>query len=843
MFNKKHSRIVVVASLLGSVFVLPQEGKGMDYKINISKDIPIIDGIHFKQGTSADPGGNTLTLNNQYLKFNDKPYFPIMGEFHYNRYPKAEWEEAVLKMKASGIQMIAFYCFWHLHEEKEGDINFSQNKDVRAFIELCGKHGLYAFPRIGPWSHGEARYGGYPDWFADKLGKEFGVWGSFAPGQHISDDFWPFYERWYKALTVQFDGLYFKDGGPIIGLQFDNEVTSKGAGSPGYEYLKALKNLAVKYGMDVPIYSATGWTGPVDADEMISTFGAYPDAPWEGHSNPIVSPANYSFTHKRSDEKIGSDLFKANVDYNAATNLVFRHPYITAELGGGNQITYHRRVEFVAEDLLAMMYCRLGAGSNGNGYYVYHGTQHPLSGDLDHPTQESKASGYNLDYPMISYDFLAPITEWGFIRDYYHDFKMLHLFLDEFGAGLTAQNSFLPKNRPLAKDDVSTLRYAVRSRNNSGYIFFNTYCRNLEFNKQEGVRFELEFKDKAIHVPDTPITIESGVYGVFPFNLNLADITLRYGMAHPLTKIEVDGGLHYFFYAQKGIAPEYRFDESTVDQIEISKGEKTNRNGSIKVGSLSPGFDSVISLKSNADKEIFIHTITFEQARSAYRFKLGDKAVLVFSSDLVFQNAFTGRLTFRSLNSSNIKFKTFPKVNLEGKFLGTPGSSSEMYSDYAAGQPEWKAKEIMAKDISNVGKIDAYVDSLSENPSGPTYSHIFDPEKPFRIYELDIPTNMIPDGISNVLVNFNYAGNTAQVYADGVLIADDYYSGGPMPFGLNRHKGKIGKSSFKFQITPMLPKYDIYFEPDTDLAFSSKYNAILKRIELLPEYEFRFKMK
>ena len=116
MFNKKHSSTVMMANLLVSIFVLPQQGKGTDYKISIGGDIPIINGNHFKQGTSIDPNGNTLTLNSQYFKFNDKPYFPVMGEFHYNRYPKNEWEKALLKMKASGIQIIAFYCFWHLHE-------------------------------------------------------------------------------------------------------------------------------------------------------------------------------------------------------------------------------------------------------------------------------------------------------------------------------------------------------------------------------------------------------------------------------------------------------------------------------------------------------------------------------------------------------------------------------------------------------------------------------------------------------------------------------------------------------------------------------------------------------
>ena len=68
-------------------------------------------------GTNRTPDGSMMTVNNQYLMRNGKPWLPVMGEFHYSRYPEANWEEEILKMKASGVDIIATYVIWIHHEE------------------------------------------------------------------------------------------------------------------------------------------------------------------------------------------------------------------------------------------------------------------------------------------------------------------------------------------------------------------------------------------------------------------------------------------------------------------------------------------------------------------------------------------------------------------------------------------------------------------------------------------------------------------------------------------------------------------------------------------------------
>lgn len=74
-------------------------------------------------GTSRSPNGNTLTVNSQYLLLNNKPWLPVMGEFHYSRVPKEQWEEDILKMKAAGVEIVSTYVIWIHHEEVEGQFD------------------------------------------------------------------------------------------------------------------------------------------------------------------------------------------------------------------------------------------------------------------------------------------------------------------------------------------------------------------------------------------------------------------------------------------------------------------------------------------------------------------------------------------------------------------------------------------------------------------------------------------------------------------------------------------------------------------------------------------------
>src|SRR5271154_4470214 len=205
------------------------------------------------------PDGHVLGANSRYLTLDGKPWFPVMGEFHYSRYPAEYWEEEILKMKAGGIEIVSTYIFWIHHEEIEGQFDWTGQRNLRRFVQLCAKHGLYVWVRIGPWDHGECRNGGFPDWLLKQ-----------CPTRQIDPVYLGYVKRFYAQIGSQLKGLFWKDGGPIIGIQLENEYSARGPGK-GADYILALRQLALDVGLDAPFYTITGWD-----DAVIPSSGVLP---------------------------------------------------------------------------------------------------------------------------------------------------------------------------------------------------------------------------------------------------------------------------------------------------------------------------------------------------------------------------------------------------------------------------------------------------------------------------------------------------------------------------------------------------------------------------------------
>ena len=269
-----------------------------------------------------NPQGIEISANSQYLTKDQKPWTPVMGEIHYVRYPHEQWEDEILKMKAGGITVVSTYVIWIYHEEIEGQFDWTGDRNLREFVQLCAKHGLYVYLRIGPWCHGEVRNGGLPDWVLQKC----------RVVRHDDPTFMAYTRAYYSRIRDQLDSLLYKNGGPIIGIQLDNETGNA-------KYLLALKNLAVSVGFDVPFYSYTGWNHVKGPDAMIPFYGGYPDGFWL--NEPGISKAGrrqYVFTHILDDANITEHLTSRPGSLTLTANS--RYPYLTCEIGGGMAISY-----------------------------------------------------------------------------------------------------------------------------------------------------------------------------------------------------------------------------------------------------------------------------------------------------------------------------------------------------------------------------------------------------------------------------------------------------------------------------------------------------------------------
>ena len=105
-------------------------------------------------GAATSPTQGTLGLNSRYLTLNGKPWLPAMGEFHFSRYPRDQWENEILKMKAAGVNIVAAYVIWIHHEEIEGQSDWTGQRDLRAFAQICAKHHMYTTVPTSRFGHG-----------------------------------------------------------------------------------------------------------------------------------------------------------------------------------------------------------------------------------------------------------------------------------------------------------------------------------------------------------------------------------------------------------------------------------------------------------------------------------------------------------------------------------------------------------------------------------------------------------------------------------------------------------------------------------------------------------------
>lgn len=627
-----------------------------------SVDTTVLSG-HLKMG-NAGRKENEILINSRYLTIGGKPILPVMGEVHFSRLPRRQWEDVILKMKACGVNIIATYIFWIHHEEVEGQWQWSDGKDFRAFVQLCQKHGLYVYPRIGPWCHGEVRNGGFPDWLM--LKENIKTRSNDFLYQKYADEL-------YHQIGNQMKGLLYKDGGPIIGVQLENEYTR---GKGGEAHILWLKSEAIKYGIDVPMYTVTGWgNGSVPANEVVPLWGAYPDEPWASNLRRTTTCTDYEFSAYRNNEKIGNGLANksnANVDKN-------QYPFLTCEMGVGIENTDHRRLVIGSLDGYGLIQAKLASGSNMIGYYMLAGGSNPQGIYSSMEESREDVGAYNTN-PAVSYDFQAAIAESGKLNPSYFEVKKLHYFLNEFGDKLATM-------QPIIANTNSGLQLSVRANNNAAYLFGLNYCRHNVKPAVTGLQFKIQLKNETILFPKNPIDIPDSSTFIWPINFKMANTTLKYATAQPLCYLKGNRFNSWVFVQDVNGTPEFCFEANGIRKITCNKGQVSLEKGNIYVNNLIPGSDCEITITTKVGVIQKVIVLSKKEALQVWLLKNGDEKHLYLSDANMYLNHHTLRV-FGVHNSMNIK--VFGNDDLlkttDGKIL-KPKTTS-LFSNYQFTQPK-----------------------------------------------------------------------------------------------------------------------------------------------------------
>nr|XP_061801520.1 beta-galactosidase-1-like protein 2 [Nerophis lumbriciformis] len=122
-----------------------------------------------------------------------------------------------MKMKACGINTLTTSVPWNLHQPQRKIFNFDMELDLEAYINLAAEMGLWVILRPGPYISSELDLGGLPSWLLqDDNMKLRTTYHGFTEAVEI---FW-------NKLIPKVVPLQFKNGGPIIAVQVENEYGS-----------------------------------------------------------------------------------------------------------------------------------------------------------------------------------------------------------------------------------------------------------------------------------------------------------------------------------------------------------------------------------------------------------------------------------------------------------------------------------------------------------------------------------------------------------------------------------------------------------------------------------------
>ncbi|HOW32318.1 MAG TPA: beta-galactosidase, partial [Bacteroidales bacterium] len=196
---------------------------------------------------AAQPQSHTFTAEGIDFKLDGQPFQIIAGEMHYQRIPREYWQNRLQTAHAMGINAVSVYCFWNDHEPEPGKFDFKTgNRDLATFVKMAQAEGLWVILRPGPYACAEWEFGGYPWWLLkekDMVVRSKDQRFLDAAGKYLTE------------LGRQVKDLQITSGGPIIMVQVENEYGSYGNDK---EYLSLTRDMFVKAGFEVPLFTADG---------------------------------------------------------------------------------------------------------------------------------------------------------------------------------------------------------------------------------------------------------------------------------------------------------------------------------------------------------------------------------------------------------------------------------------------------------------------------------------------------------------------------------------------------------------------------------------------------------
>ncbi|XP_032140796.1 beta-galactosidase-1-like protein 3 isoform X2 [Sapajus apella] len=166
---------------------------------------------------SVGLGTESTGQGNPHFTLEGQKFLIFGGSIHYFRVPREYWRDRLLKLKACGFNTVTTYVPWNLHEPERGRFDFSGNLDLEAFVLMASEIGLWVILRPGPYICSEIDLGGLPSWLLQDPRLLL---------RTTNKGFIEAVEKYFDHLIPRVIPLQYRQGGPVIAVQVENEYGS-----------------------------------------------------------------------------------------------------------------------------------------------------------------------------------------------------------------------------------------------------------------------------------------------------------------------------------------------------------------------------------------------------------------------------------------------------------------------------------------------------------------------------------------------------------------------------------------------------------------------------------------
>jgi hypothetical protein len=408
----------------------------------------------------------------------------------------------------------------------------------------------------------------------------------------------------------------------------------------------------------------------------------------------------------------------------------------------------------------------------------------------------------------------------GIISPSYHELRLQHLFLQDFGSVLAAQAPSFPAVRKTTAVSADTVQCSVRADAQGGFIFLSNYQRHVPQPAAPGFQLQLVTAKATETIPGKPVNFPADSYAIWPWHLKMNTAELLYATAQPLCVLHNDARQTFVFFAD---APaEFVFKAGSVTRLVAKK------NASVAAASVLVNVRQEAAVFEVTDKNyrtIEVIVLSKKLALQAFKTKLAGRETLVLSNAATVYNIGNELHLEDQLGLPATQLLVYPATAITA--AGNAFSVQQQKAMYPFScyqlKPLKKATGIIQytadKTVADSNLANQYRDSiLAVYAKGKSYS----PKQPGPLYQLDFrhlpqeivynihatlqPQPLVKEWIAAI----HYKGDVLALYQEGRLVYDDFNKDGICRWRLNA--AAVAGSALQLQVLPLPAQSEIYVE-------------------------------